>query len=72
MSTATLFDNAIAALGLKNDTALSRCLGIDPPAISKMRHEKIGVSAAAMVRLSEATGWPTKEIKAVIAEGGAQ
>ncbi|WP_039788586.1 hypothetical protein [Herbaspirillum huttiense] len=71
MTTATLFDNAIAGLGLKNDTALSRCLGIDPPAISKMRAGKIGVSATAMVRLSEATRWTTKHMKAVIAEGGA-
>lgn len=72
MTTATLFDHAIAALGLKNDAALSRFLEIAPPTISKMRAGKIGVSATAMVRLSEATGWPTKGIKAVIAEGGEQ
>jgi len=71
VTTATLFDNAIAVMGLKNDSALSRALDIDPPAISKMRAGKIGVSASAMVRLSEATGWTTKHMKAVIAEGGA-
>ena len=37
-----------------------------------MRNNVIPLSAILMVRISEDTGWPTKQIKAVIAEGAAQ
>ncbi|QNB08363.1 hypothetical protein G5S34_17460 [Herbaspirillum frisingense] len=72
MSAAILIDQVIAHLGLKNDAALARHLGIAPPTISKIRNGLIPMSAAVMARLSEDTGWPTKQIKAVIAEGDGQ
>lgn len=72
MTTATLFDQVIVHLGLKNDAALARHLQTAPPTISKMRNNVIPLSAILMVRISEDTGWPTKQIKAVIAEGDGQ
>lgn len=72
MSAATFIDRVIKRLGLKNDSALARHLSIAPPTISKVRNGLIPMSAGMMVLISEETGWPTKEIKALIAEGDGQ
>ena len=72
MTTANLFDQLIKNLSLKSDAALARRLGTSSSAISKMRNGFIPLSAVLMVRISEETGWPTKHIKALIAEGGQQ
>ena len=71
MSAANLIDNVIERLGLKNDAALARELGTYATVISKIRNGRLPVSAPVMVRISEATGWPTRQIKAVIAGEGA-
>jgi len=71
MSAATLIDNVIERLGLKNDADLARELGTYATVISKIRNGRIPLSASVMVRISEATGWPTRQIKAVIAGEGA-
>lgn len=72
MTTATLFDQLIDTLGVKNDAGLAQHIGADTSAISKMRTGRISLSATLMVRISEETGWPTKYIKAIIAQEAQQ
>lgn len=72
MSAATLFDQVINTLVLKNDAGLAQAMEVAPPVISKMRNNRIPVGPMMILRIHEATSWPTKHIKAVIAEGGAQ
>lgn len=43
-------------LQLKNDAALSRTLGVAPPVISKIRHRRVHVGAALLIRMHEVTG----------------
>nr|DAH92572.1 MAG TPA: helix-turn-helix domain protein [Caudoviricetes sp.] len=71
MSAATLIDNVIQRLGLKNDAALAQAMEVAPPVISKMRNNRIPVGPLMILRIHEATGWPTRQIKAVIAGEGA-
>ena len=71
MSAATLFDQVINTLVLKNDAGLAREMDVAAPVISKIRNGRLPLSAPLMVRISEATGWPTRQIKAVIAGEGA-
>lgn len=43
-------------LKVKNDAALSRTLEVAPPVISKIRHRKLPVGAALLIRMHEVTG----------------
>ncbi|WP_420106867.1 hypothetical protein [Herbaspirillum huttiense] len=71
MSAATLIDNVIDRPGLKNDAALARELWTYATVISKIRNNRIPVGPLMILRIHEATGWPTRQIKAVIAGEGA-
>lgn len=71
MSASTLFDQVINTLVLKNDAGLARAMDSHPVVISKMRNNRIPVGPMMILRIHEATGWPTKQIKAVIAGEGA-
>jgi len=53
-------------VGAKNDSALSRVLGVTRPVISKIKHGNLSVGAALIVSLHEETGMGTKEIKAIL------
>lgn len=43
-------------LKVKNDAALSRTLEVAPPVISKIRHRRLPVGAALLIRIHEVTG----------------
>lgn len=43
-------------LRVKNDAALSRTLQVAPPVISKIRHRRLPVGAALLIRMHEVTG----------------
>jgi hypothetical protein len=43
-------------LRLKNDAALSRTLEVRPPVISKIRHGRLPVGGALLIRIHEVTG----------------
>jgi len=51
-------------IGVKNDAALARALGVMPPVISKIKHGKLSIGAGLIISLHEETGMSTKEIKA--------
>ena len=48
-----LLDALIEHLQLKNDAALSRALEVAPPIISKIRHRRLPVGAALLIRMHE-------------------
>lgn len=62
-----LLDTIIAENHLKNDAALSRFLDWAPPAISKLRYNRISVSAEMIIRIHEKTGKSIADIKAALA-----
>lgn len=68
MSANSLFDAIKQMRHLKTDVQLSKLLDVGPGAISKMRHESLEIGATIMVSIHEETDWPTKKIKAMIAE----
>jgi hypothetical protein len=57
------FDTLITLLKVKNDAALSELLDVHPPTISKIRHRKLPVGFALLLRIHELTNLPVKEIR---------
>lgn len=51
-----LLNALIEYLQLKNDAALSRALEVAPPVISKIRHRRLAVGAALLIRMHEVSG----------------
>ncbi|WP_211441452.1 hypothetical protein [Collimonas humicola] len=64
-SVAHMLDTVLELLQLKNDAALSRALEVAPPVISKVRNGVQPLGSTLLVKLHEATGITTKEIKAL-------
>jgi plasmid maintenance system antidote protein VapI len=58
-----LLDGIINLLGLKNDAALSRALEVAPPLISKIRHQRLTISASMLLRMHEVTGMSIRELR---------
>lgn len=58
-----LLDALIDALHLKNDAALSRALEVPPPVISKIRHHKLPVGAAMLIRMHEVTEISIRDLR---------
>lgn len=50
-------------LSARDDAHISRKLEIPAPIISKIRHRKLMIGPTVLLRIHEATGLPTKEIK---------
>ena len=55
-------------LQLKNDAALCRLLGVQPPLISKIRRRRLPVGAAMLLRMHEETGLSVKELRALMGD----
>ncbi|WP_240950803.1 hypothetical protein [Collimonas pratensis] len=58
-----MLDAVIAKLELKNDAALSRCLEVAPPVISKIRHDRLRVGASILISLHETSDLSIAELK---------
>lgn len=58
-----MLDTILAKLHLRNDAALSRLLEIQAPVISKIRHHRMPVSGALLVRIHEATGLSVRTLQ---------
>jgi plasmid maintenance system antidote protein VapI len=63
-----LLDAVIGKLDLKNDAALCKMMEIQPPVISKIRHNRTAMSSAVLLRLHEATGTSIKELQAMMGD----
>lgn len=61
--TCKLLDVVIATIGLKNDAALSRVLGVSPVVISKLRHGKLHIGPSMLIRIHEETGMSVRDMK---------
>ena len=58
-----MLDTIMAKMQLRNDAALSRLLEIQAPVISKIRHHRMPVSGALLVRIHEATGLSVRNLQ---------
>jgi len=58
-----LLDTLIERLRLKNDAALSRALEVAPPVISKIRHGRLPVGAAMLIRMHEVSDLTIRDLR---------
>jgi plasmid maintenance system antidote protein VapI len=59
-------DKLLEILALKNDAALARLLEIGPPVISKLRHERVRVTASMLIKAHDATGLSIGQLREVL------
>jgi hypothetical protein len=58
-----LLDALIERLRLKNDAALCRALEVSPPMLSKVRHHRLPVSAALLIRMHEVSDLSIRDLR---------
>lgn len=58
-----LLNTLIVQLNLKNDAALARELDVAPPVLSKIRHRRVPVGAATLIRMHEASGLTIRALR---------
>ena len=63
-----LFDAIMLDFNLKNDSALARALDISAPVVSKIRSRTRPLCASVVLKIHDATDWPIKKIKDLLAE----
>ena len=63
-----LFDTLMVNLRLKNDVALSRVLDVAPPVISKIRHHRLAVGAALLIRMHEVSNLSIRELRSLMGD----
>lgn len=63
-----LLDTVKNQMHLKSDAALSRALLVAPPVLSKVRHRQQPVGTSMLVRLSEVSELPIKELRALMGD----
>jgi plasmid maintenance system antidote protein VapI len=61
-----LLDAMLKTMALKNDAALSRRLGVQPPVISKIRHRRNPITASLLILLHEHSDMPIRELKSLM------
>ena len=61
-----MLDTLMVALKVTSDAALSRKLMVPPPVISKLRNNKIGVSAGLLVRIHDVTGMSINKVRTML------
>jgi hypothetical protein len=61
-----MLDALMVSLKVTTDAALSRKLMVPPPVISKLRNNKIGVSAGLLVRIHDVTGMPINKVRTML------
>src|SRR5690349_21830015 len=59
----SLLDTLIEKLNVKNDAALSRALEVAPPVLSKIRHRRLPIGAALLVRMHDVTDLSLKDLR---------
>ena len=61
-----MLDALMVSLKVTSDAALSRKLMVPPPVISKLRNNKIGVSAGLLVRIHDVTGMSINKVRTLL------
>lgn len=63
-----LLDALLRHMGLKNDAALSRLLGVAPPVLSKIRHHKLPVGAYVLIRMHEVSLLSIRDLRTLMGD----
>ena len=63
-----LLDSLKHILKLKNDAALSLALDVAPPVLSKIRHFRMGVSGAVLLRMHEVSDISVSDLQAMMGD----
>jgi hypothetical protein len=63
-----LLDTLKNILHLKNDAALSRMLEVAPPIISKIRHNRLPISASLLIRIHETTALSVADLQGIMGD----
>lgn len=63
-----LVDGLIDRFKLKNDAELSRKLGVAPPVISKLRHNRLPIGDGLLVKIHDVFGLQINETRALYQE----
>ena len=64
----SLLDSLKSILGLKNDAALSRALEVAPPMISKIRHRRLPISGALLIRIHEVSDLSVSDLQLMMGD----
>jgi plasmid maintenance system antidote protein VapI len=62
-------DSVLEIKNLKNDAALARAIGVSSPALSKVRHDRLPVTAALLLKLHDYTGMSIAELRTLLYHG---
>lgn len=63
-----LLDAVIERLNLRSDAALCRRIETLPPVISKIRHGRLPLGPALMIRMHEVSGIPIREMRRIMGD----
>ncbi|NGZ86927.1 bacteriophage CI repressor [Duganella aceris] len=63
-----LLDSLKTILGLKNDAELSRALEVAPPMISKIRHRRLPISGALLIRIHEVSDLSVSDLQGMMGD----
>jgi hypothetical protein len=63
-----LLDTLIDRLDAKSDVGLCSRLGILPPAISKIRHRRLGIGPILLISMHEESGLSIKELRMLMGD----
>lgn len=64
----TLLDALKSILKLKNDAALSRALEVAPPVLSKIRHNRLPISGALLIRIHEVSDLSVSDLQTMMGD----
>lgn len=64
----SLLDALKSILRLKNDAALSRALEIKPPVLSKIRHLRMPISGALLIRIHEVSDLSVSDLQGMMGD----
>lgn len=63
-----LLDEVLQRVNARSDAALSRILEVAPPVISKIRHFRIPVGGAMLIRMHEVTGMSVRDLQRLMGD----
>ncbi len=63
-----LLNALLKKLELRNDAGLSRALEVEPPVISKIRHRRLPVGAAMLIRMHEVSHLSIRELRILMGD----
>jgi transcriptional regulator with XRE-family HTH domain len=61
----TLLNYCQLVVGVPSDMQLAKRMGITPPALSKVRHRRVGISSDLLLALHDVTGESLAELKRI-------